>query len=263
MADFFLKQWTAEKQRTRGNRARVRQLEYQEEKAAQLDEREKETALGIFVRAQTVRRRLEAVRPIPKDARILEVGSGAHGLIFGFGDNAKTNFGIGVDPLAVDYKRLFPAWQKNAPTVAAIGEELPFDDAAFDVVLSDNVIDHAENPLKIPDELARVLKPGGTLYFTVNIHHPFYDLASKAHGVWNALGLHFELSPFADHTIHFTENHIKQIVRRLPVEIIEENSNAAQTKAAFRQAKKKTAEQRLKRIFFKNAVYEMIGIRNG
>lgn len=262
MSDSFLKNWAAEKQRRRGNRARVRQLEYQEEKAALLDEQEKENALGIFARAQTIRRRLEAVRPIPEDARILEVGSGAHGLIFGFNDSRKNNFGIGVDPLAVDYKRLFPAWQKNAQTAAAIGEELPFADNAFDVVLSDNVIDHAENPVKITEELARVLKPGGVLYFTVNIHHPFYDLASKAHGAWNALGLHIELSAFADHTVHFSETEIKRVMRKLPVKIIEENSTVAQTKAHFRQSKRTAAKGRLKRIFFKNAVYEIIAVRD-
>lgn len=261
MAESFLKQWTAEKLRNRGNRARVRQLEYQEEKAAHLDEFGKETALNIFLRAQTIRQRLETVQTISKDARILEVGSGAHGLIFGFGGNNSGNFGVGVDPLAVDYKKLFPVWQKNAPTVAAIGEELPFDDHAFDVVLSDNVIDHAEKPVKITEEFARVLKPGGLLYFTVNIHHPFYDLASKAHGAWNALGLRFELSPFADHTIHFTEKEIRRVMRNLPLKIIEENSTVAQTKAAARQTRKENAEQRLKSIFFKNAVYEMIAVR--
>lgn len=255
----FLKRWTSEKLRVRGDRARVRQLEYQQEKAAKLHEQSKETALSIFVRAQAVRRRLEAVQPISKEARVLEVGSGAHGLIFGFGSGG---CGVGIDPLAVDYKRLFPAWQHSAQTLAAIGEQLPFADGAFDVVLSDNVIDHAENPVKITKELARVLKPGGLLYFTVNIHHPFYDLASRAHGVWNALGIHFELSPFADHTIHFTEVEISRVMRRLPIRIIEENSTVAQTKAAFRQSSKSTAEQRLKKIFFKNALYEIIAVRD-
>jgi SAM-dependent methyltransferase len=214
------------------------------------------------VRAQTIRRRLEEIRSISDEARILEVGSGAHGLIFGFGGSNNGNFGVGVDPLAVDYKRLFPAWQRNTQTLAAIGEELPFADAAFDVVLSDNVIDHAEKPVKITEELARVLMPGGLLYFTVNVHHPIYELASKAHGVWNALGVRFEISPFADHTVHFTENEIKRVMRRLPINVLQENSTIEQTKAANRQSKSINAEEQLKRIFFKNAVYEMIAVRD-
>jgi hypothetical protein len=44
-----------------------------------------------------VRDTLEAFQPIKPEARVIEVGSGAHGLIFYFG----SQHGIGVDPLAV------------------------------------------------------------------------------------------------------------------------------------------------------------------
>ncbi|CAN5283427.1 hypothetical protein BH20ACI1_BH20ACI1_28270 [soil metagenome] len=179
--------WRAEKQRQRGRRALERGLDYQEKKAEQLSGNEKEIGLSVINHAQTIRKKLEKIQPISEENRILEVGSGAHGLIFGFGNKFK----VGIDPLAVDYRRLFPAWQRNTQTLAAIGEKLPFADASFDVVLSDNVIDHAENPIKIVEELARVLKPEGLLYFTVNIHHPIYSLASDAHGWWNALGIRF------------------------------------------------------------------------
>lgn len=254
----FLKRWTAENHRQRGVRARERQLEYQEKKAESLSPEDKQIALGIMVRAQVIRRRLEEIHLISRRARVLEVGSGAHGLIFGFG----SKFQIGVDPLATDYKRLFPAWQRNAQTIAAIGEQLPFGDGSFDVVLSDNVVDHAEQPFKIIEELTRVLKSGGLLYFTVNVHHPIYDLASKAHGAWNTLGIRFEISPFADHTVHFSENQIKNVMRRLPIKVIQENSTVEQTKAAYRQSKASNAEESLKKIFFKNALYEVIAVRD-
>ncbi len=253
-----MKQWIAEKRWQRGRRALERQLDYQEKKAESLRDKERHMVLDIIVRAQAIRRKLEEVHSITDEARILEVGSGAHGLIFGFG----SKFAVGIDPLAVDYKRLFPVWQQNAQTVAAIGEELPFADSSFDVVLSDNVIDHAEKPVKIVEELARVLKPGGLLYFTVNIHHPIYDFASKAHGAWNALGIRFELSPFADHTVHFTENQIKKVIAGLPFNVIEQNSTSRQTKAAALGSKSSSVERQLKRLFFKNALYEIVAVRD-
>lgn len=251
------KTWLEKKQAERGKRALERQLEYQESKAEKLREAETEILLNTFARARVVRQKLEAVKPIEKTAKVIEVGSGAHGLIFGFGDE----FGVGIDPLAVEYKRLFPKLQDETVTAAAIGEELPFADASFDVVLSDNVIDHAEKPLKIVEELVRVLKPGGLLYFTVNVHHPFYNFASKAHGAWNALGLKFELSPFADHTVHLTEAVMREFFAAQPLEIVEICSTVEETKAALKQIKSPSADQRLKKIFFKNALFELVAVK--
>jgi SAM-dependent methyltransferase len=254
----FLRRWNGEKHRQRGQRALERQLVYQQEKARSLKNKERQIVIGIFQRANVVRQKLEKFQPISGESRVLEVGSGAHGLIFGLGNK----FGIGIDPLAAHYKRLFPVWQGNAQTIAAIGEKLPFSDSSFDVVLSDNVIDHAENPIVILEEIIRVLKPSGIFYFTVNIHHPIYSLASAAHGFWNAFGIRYELSPFADHTVHFTESQIKQVFARLPLQIMQENSSVAQLKADNRQLKPHNFVDRLKKIFYKNAVFEFIAIRN-
>ena len=179
----LLSQWIAEKHQQRSRRALERQLDYQEKKAKGIKDQEKETILGVLQRAASVKQRLEKYKTILDSDKVLEVGSGAHGLVFGFGKGLT----VVIDPLALDYKRLFPKWQNNAQTIAAIGEKLPFADSSFDIVLSDNVIDHAENPIAILEDIVRVLKPSGLLYFTVNIHHGIYSLASTAHGLWNAL----------------------------------------------------------------------------
>jgi len=151
----FLRRSISEKHRQRGDRALERQLVYQQEKARLLEKNERQIVLEIFQRANLVCQRLKKFQPISGESRVLEVGSGAHGLIFGLGNK----FGIGIDPLAEHYKRLFPVWQGNAQTIVAIGEKLPFSDSSFDVVLSDNVIDHAQNPIAILEEITRVLKP--------------------------------------------------------------------------------------------------------
>src|SRR5688500_6166718 len=141
----------------RARRALERQLAYQRAKAAKARGHEQEYVEAMRVRSARVREKLERVRPVAEDARVLEVGSGAHGLVFFFG----TKRGVGVDPLACDYATLFPAWQRRARTLAAAGERLPFADASFDVALCDNVVDHAESPARIVRELTRVLAPGG------------------------------------------------------------------------------------------------------
>jgi SAM-dependent methyltransferase len=249
--------WFSRKQDLRAQRALERQLEYQEHKAAGLGESD-DLGRSIFLRAQQIRQKIAAVRPVAETDAVLEVGSGAHGLVFGFGGN----FGVGIDPLAVDYKRLFPKWQHNAATVAAVGEQLPFADESFEIVLSDNVIDHAREPLKIVDEIVRVLKPGGVLYFTVNVHHPIYELASRAHGLWNAAGLKLELSAFADHTVHFTEARIRDAFSRVAVDVISQSSTVAETRKAQRLAKNRRPHALLKKLFFKNALFELVAVKS-
>lgn len=249
--------WFERKRRERGRRALERQLDYQTDKAVAISGHEDEMVRTNFLRSQQVRQKLESVKPFRESDKVLEVGSGAHGLVFGLANS----FGVGVDPLAVEYKKLFPRIQNTASTVAAIGEELPFADAAFDIVLSDNVIDHATRPLAIIDEIVRVLKPGGLLFFTVNVHHPLYDVASRFHGAWNGLGLKFELSAFADHTVHLTEKKIADVFARLPLNIIEQSSTVSATRAIQRASRAIDPDSLLKKLFFKNALFEVFAVR--
>jgi SAM-dependent methyltransferase len=246
---------TAKQRRAR--RALERQLDYQRAKAARAGGREDKYVETMRRRSAYVREKLERVRALPPDARVLEVGSGAHGLVFFFG----TTRGVGVDPLACDYAALFPAWQTRAHTIAAAGERLPFADASFDVVLCDNVVDHAEDPAAIARELARVLAPGGLLFFTVHFHHPVYSAAARLHSAWNAAGLRFEIGPFADHTVHLTYSGARSLFGGLPLRVIDESGNVSDAKRAARLHPPRHLGDRLKRLFFKNALYELVAER--
>ncbi len=238
-------------------RALERQLAYQQDKAQQLRGHEDEVIAAMTKSSRRVRDLLETFQPIPNDARVIEVGSGAHGLIFCFGGERR----VGVDPLAVDYGNLFPGWQRRAPTVAAVGESLPFLDQSFDVVICDNVVDHAESPAQIVKELVRILTPGGLLYFTVNIHHPLYSVAAGMHSSWRALGVPYEIGPFADHTTHLRLTSATALFHNLPVEILSEKSNIDEARARARQIPARHLGDRLKRVFFKNALYQVVARR--
>lgn len=238
-------------------RALERQLAYQQHKAEHLRGRESDVIVAMTKSSKRVRDLLESFQPIAKDARVIEVGSGAHGLIFCFGAER----GVGVDPLAVDYGELFPGWQRRASTVAAVGESLPFLGGSFDVVICDNVVDHAESPAQIVGELVRILKPGGLLYFTVNFHHPLYSVAAGMHSSWRALGVPYEIGPFADHTTHLTLRTASELFRNLPLEILSEKGNVDEARVRARKQPARHLGDRLKRVFFKNAVYEVIARR--
>jgi SAM-dependent methyltransferase len=249
--------WYLRSRRRRAARALERQLEYQETKASKLTGMDEQIITRMKTASSRLRSRLGAVRPLRSNSRTLEVGCGAHGLVFYF----DAGFAIGVDPLSVSYARLFPRWQRKVPTIAARGEELPLKDGSFEIVLSDNVVDHAENPRQIVAEMTRVLAPSGVMYFTVNVHHGIYAIASTMHAVWNSIGLHFEIGPFADHTTHLTPGAAKKLFRSLPLRIITETVHIAEAKAAAHGQRRHLGDW-LKRFFFKNALFEVIAVRD-
>ena len=249
--------WGEATRKRLAERALERQLAYQQRKAEHVRGREEEIIAAMMQSSRLVRDKLESLQPIEPDARVVEVGSGAHGLIFYFG----AAHGIGVDPLAVNYGSLFPRWQRRAQTIAAVGESLPFADQSFDVVLCDNVVDHAESPRKIVGELARILVHGGLLYFTVNIHHQFYALAAGVHSSWRAARVPYEVGPFADHTTHLTLSAAASLFNDLPLTILSATSDIDEARARARKRPARHMGDRLKRVFFKNALYEVVARR--
>lgn len=102
-------------------------------------------------------------------ATVLEIGSGPVG-VTSFLEAGEC---IAIDPLC-DYYTLQPALVKyrdnNVQYKTGIGESLPFADAFCDLVVIENVIDHVQDAHAVMKEIGRVLKPGGILYLTINLH---------------------------------------------------------------------------------------------
>src|SRR6185437_17166177 len=146
--------------------------------------------------------------------------------------------------------------------IAAVGEQLPFRDRSFDVVLCDNVVDHAESPQTIATELVRILKPGGLLYFTVNVHHAVYAVAAGVHSTWRAVGVPYEVGPFADHTTHLTVDAAERLFQGLPLSILSAKNDVDEARARARKQPPRHVGDRLKRVFFKNALYEVVARRD-
>ena len=61
---------------------------------------------------------------------------------------------------------------EKCDSVRVVGDvqHLPFDDQSFDIVLSTEVIEHLRSPATGVQELARVLRPGGTLVLSTPNH---------------------------------------------------------------------------------------------
>lgn len=167
--------------------------------------------------------RFEQEIPVPNGAaRLLEVGIGPLGI-----GSAVVRFPslsiTGVEPLPkIDFACSEPLLNQylehlrsRVEYIEAPAEQLPFKDGDFDVVTSQNCIDHCESAVEVLREAVRVLKPGGTLLLTVNT----FSLAGR---------LKFEMmrrlrpnAPiFIQHPWTFTHSSLLQRLRQLGLEVI-------------------------------------------
>jgi len=88
----------------------------------------------------------------------LDVGCGDGTMLKAFG--AQFHFAVGIDP-ALPQSALPPTLQ-----VCSRGENIPFPNQYFDVVICAQVYEHVQNPYQLADEIRRVLKPGGAIFFS-------------------------------------------------------------------------------------------------
>jgi len=95
--------------------------------------------------------------------RILDIGCGPYGLV----NYLPAGERYGLDPLMDYYLNNF-----NMPNgvhwLSGRGEDMPFENGFFDLLISTNAIDHTHDPEGVLREMNRVMKPGATLFLTVN-----------------------------------------------------------------------------------------------
>jgi SAM-dependent methyltransferase len=99
---------------------------------------------------------------------VLDAGCGGGGMPLSFAEEARQVVGIDLAPRFVDagHRLADERGLRNLHFTRADGQALPFPDASFDMVLSHAVIEHVADAARYMRELARVLKPGGTMYLS-------------------------------------------------------------------------------------------------
>ena len=107
---------------------------------------------------------------IKQNTTILEIGSGASGGITYLESNNK----YAIDPLEKFFSKN-NSWikyrDKKVHYFQGKGENLPFENNFFDLIIIDNVLDHCENPIAVLDEMDRVIKSGGIIFFRQNVYN--------------------------------------------------------------------------------------------
>jgi ubiquinone/menaquinone biosynthesis C-methylase UbiE len=136
-----------------------------------------QVALGnpSFVWRSGQDRRLNLIRRyVPLEgARILDIGCGVGTYVRKLGEFSNEVYGIDVDAERVGQG-------DGAKIAVAVSERLPFDDASFDMVLLNEVIEHVKDDAATLREACRVTRAGGhVVIYAPNRLYPF-----ETHGVY-------------------------------------------------------------------------------
>ena len=118
---------------------------------------------------------------------VLEVGGGTGANLPFYGS------GVGVlvvtepeEPMARRLEHKLADYSLPARVVGAPAEDIPFDDASFDFVVSTLVLCTVDDPARSLGEIHRLLKPGGQLVFLEHVRSDEPRLArwqDRLHGV--------------------------------------------------------------------------------
>lgn len=151
-----------------------------------------ETKAGGFSRVDgTMQFFLRVQALLEPDQAILEFGAGrGHELLEDqvparhrlrrLQGEGRTVVGVDIDPVVLSNPNL------DGAHVIAVGAPLPFADSSFDIVISDHVFEHVDDPGLVASELSRVLKPGGWI-------------CARTPNKWSYIGIAVRLVPNSFH----------------------------------------------------------------
>jgi SAM-dependent methyltransferase len=112
---------------------------------------------------------------VPVAGRILDAGCGGGGMPVSFAEEAERLTAIDLTPRFRDAGTRLAAERgvTNVTFAVANGMWLPFQDAAFDLVMSHAVIEHVADAARYLRECRRVLRPDGRMYLSTSPYLSF------------------------------------------------------------------------------------------
>jgi SAM-dependent methyltransferase len=159
------------------------------------------------------------------DSIILEDGCG----VGTYASQFAQRFDARVEALDIEAERVAEARREVPHALVGAGEHLPYPSNTFDLVFSNEVIEHVHNDRETAAEMVRVAKPGGrVIIFCPNRWYPF-----ETHGFYWRGKYHFGNTPLinylpdvlrnqlAPHVRAYTAHGLVGLFRDLPIRVVE------------------------------------------
>jgi SAM-dependent methyltransferase len=152
-------------------------------------------------------RRLDMIRRWSDlNGRILDNGTGLGTYLEAIGRANPAGVRVGLE---IEHERAVAALARADAIVLGVGEQLPFADNSFDLILSNEVIEHVADDRAAVAEMARVARPGGrVVIFAPNRWYPV-----EQHGVYWRGEYHFGNKPLVNYLPNPLRNRLAPHVR--------------------------------------------------
>ena len=157
--------------------------------------------------------------------RILDNGTGLGTYLEACGRVNPDSLRVGLE---VEFDRAVEALARADGIVLGVGERLPFADNSYDLILSNEVLEHVEDDRAGAAEMVRVARPGGRIViFAPNRWYPV-----EQHGIYWRGEYHFGNKPLvnylpdalrnrlAPHVRTYTAGGLRRLFDGLPVRVL-------------------------------------------
>jgi ArsR family transcriptional regulator len=117
---------------------------------------------------------------------VVDVGTGTGFVAVGLAGRARRVMGVDNSPamLAVAADNAATCGLDNVELVGGEIDQLPLDDDSVDVAVANMVLHHAPEPAAMVAEMARVVRPGGTIAITDEIEHDYEWMRTEQADLW-------------------------------------------------------------------------------
>jgi len=117
---------------------------------------------------------------------VADIGTGTGFVAAGMAPRVGRVIGIDTSPemLAVARRNLASLDIDNVELREADVARLPLDDDSVDAAFANMVLHHAEDPTAMLSEMARVVRPGGTVAICDEVEHPYAWMRTEHADVW-------------------------------------------------------------------------------
>lgn len=197
-----------------------------EQKSQQHSDKAAQRGEPSYVWREGQARRLDMIRRWGAEKThgfVLENGCGLGEYLRRLAEDAE--MAVGLD---IEFERLLEAKKENPNLVCAAGENLPFKHGQFDLILSNEVLEHVRDDRESVVEIARTLDAGGrVIIFCPNRGYPF-----ETHGIYWKGEYRFGNIPLvnylpmkwrdklAPHVRVYTARRLHALVEDLPLDVV-------------------------------------------